>query len=82
MARVRLELPAAKTGSVLSALARHGAATEMPVLDADLSVVTATVPSAQVRSLQEQLPGLTGGMGVLDATFGGYEPMHDSFPTR
>src|SRR5499427_22481 len=82
MARVRLELPAARMGDVLSALARLGAATEMPLLDAELSVVTAMLPSAQVRSLQEQLPGLTGGEGVLDASFGGYEPIHGSFPTR
>jgi ribosomal protection tetracycline resistance protein len=82
MARVRLELPAPRIGDVLSALARLGAATEAPLLDAELSVVTATLPSAQVRTLQEQLPGLTGGEGVLDASFGGYEPVHGRFPTR
>jgi ribosomal protection tetracycline resistance protein len=81
-ARVRLELPAPRTGDVLSALARLGAATEMPLLDGELSVVTAMLPSARVRSLQEQLPGMTGGEGVLDASFGGYEPMHGSFPRR
>jgi ribosomal protection tetracycline resistance protein len=82
MARVRLELPAPRMGDVLSALARLGAATEMPLLDAQLSVVTAMLPSAQVRSLQEQLPGLTGGEGVLDASFGGYEPLHGNYPRR
>jgi ribosomal protection tetracycline resistance protein len=82
MARVRLELPAARVGEVLSALARLGAATQAAPLDAELSVVTAMLPSAQVRGLQEQLPGLTGGEGVLDASFGGYEPVHGSFPTR
>ena len=66
----------------MSALSRLGAATEMPVLDAELSVVTAMLPSARVRSLQEQIPGLTGGEGVVDASFGGYEPKHGSFPRR
>jgi ribosomal protection tetracycline resistance protein len=80
MARVRIELPAPKTGEVLSALARLGAATEMPRLDAEISVVTAMLPSAQVRSIQEQLPALTGGEGVVDATFGGYEPIHGGNP--
>jgi len=61
-------------------LARLGAAAEMPLLDAELSVVTAMLPSAQVRSLQDQVPGLTGGEGVLDSSFGGYEPIHGSFP--
>ncbi len=82
MASVCLELPAPRTGDVLSALARLGAATETPRVDAELAVVTAMLPTAQVRSLQEQLPGLTGGEGVLDAGFGGYEPVRGSFPRR
>jgi ribosomal protection tetracycline resistance protein len=82
MARVRLEVPAARMGDVLSALTALGAAAAMPLLDAGLSVITALLPSAQVRSLQEQLPGLTGGEGVLDVSFGGYEPVHGSFPIR
>jgi len=82
MARVRLELPAPRMGDVLSALARLGAATETPLLEAGRSVVTAMLPSAQVRSLQEQLPGLTGGEGVLDASFGGYEPVHGAPAVR
>jgi ribosomal protection tetracycline resistance protein len=82
MARLRVELPAARTGDVLSALTRLGAAAEVPIADSELAVITATVPSAQVRGLQEQLPGLTGGEGVLDASFGGYEPVHGSLPAR
>lgn len=82
MARVRLELPASRMGEVLSALARLGAATRMPQLDAEQSVVTALLPTGQVRSLQEQLPGLTAGEGVLDTTCGGYEPVHGIYPTR
>lgn len=82
IARVRLELPAARMGTVLSALARLGADVDTPLLQGDLSVVVTMLPSAQVRSLQEQLPGLTGGEGVLKASFGGYQPMHGSFPSR
>jgi translation elongation factor EF-G len=54
----------------------------MPQLDAEQAVVTALLPSAQVRSLQEQLPGLTGGEGAADVSFGGYQPVRGSFPTR
>jgi ribosomal protection tetracycline resistance protein len=82
MTRVRLELPVPRMGDVLAVLARLGAATEAPLLETELAVVTATLPSAQVRALQEQLPGLTGGEGVLDASFGGYEPVHGKFPRR
>jgi ribosomal protection tetracycline resistance protein len=82
MARVRLELPAARMGAVFSALARLGADVEASQRDGDLSVVTTMLPSAQVRGLQEQLPALTGGEGVLETTFCGYRPMRGSFPSR
>jgi ribosomal protection tetracycline resistance protein len=82
MTRVRLQLPVGRMGDVLAVLARLGAATETPLPEAELAVVTARLPSAQVRALQEQLPGLTGGEGVLDASFGGYEPVHGKFPRR
>jgi ribosomal protection tetracycline resistance protein len=106
MARVRLELPAARLGAALSVLTRLGAtaqtaqapdglpapdrppaqgrpqAQEGPPAQGGESVVAATLPSARVRSLQEQLPGLTGGEGVLETSFGGYRPMHGSFPAR
>ena len=82
MAHARLELPAASLGDVQSALARLGAPTEIPRLDAEQAVVTALLPSAQVRGLQEQLPGLTGGDGVADISFAGYQPVHGSCPTR
>src|SRR5258708_33475125 len=80
--RVRLELPPARMGAILSVLARLGADVETPLLYGDRSVVVTTLPSAQVRSLQEQLPGLSGGEGVLEASFGGYRPVHGSFPSR
>jgi len=82
MASVRVELPAARTGAVLSALARLGAGVETPLPHGDLPTVLATLPSAKIRSLQEQLPGLTGGEGVLEAGFGGYQPVRGRVPSR
>ena len=60
---------------MLSAPARLGAAVEAPLLHGDLSIVLTTLRPAKVRSLQEQLPGLTGGEGVLETGFGGYQPV-------
>ncbi|HEX9067045.1 MAG TPA: translation factor GTPase family protein [Streptosporangiaceae bacterium] len=80
--RIRVELPAAALGPVLSALARLGVPADPPVLDGDLAVVTALLPAGQVRGLQEQLPGLTSGEGVLDVSFGGYEPVRGPYPAR
>jgi ribosomal protection tetracycline resistance protein len=58
IARVHLELPAARMGAALSALARLGADVQTPLVQGDRSVVAVMLPSAQVRSLQEQLSGL------------------------
>jgi ribosomal protection tetracycline resistance protein len=82
MASVRVELPAARTGAVLSCLARLGADVETPLPHGDLSIVLTTLPAEKVRSLQEQLPGLTGGEGVLESGFGGYRPLRGRVPSR
>jgi ribosomal protection tetracycline resistance protein len=40
------------------------------------------IPAAQVRELEEQLPGLTRGEGVLEAAFGHYQPVRGAAPDR
>ena len=45
-------------------------------------MVDAVLPVGRVRDLQHQLPGLTGGEGILETKFGGYQPVGDSPPTR
>jgi ribosomal protection tetracycline resistance protein len=80
--RVRLEVPTTRMGAVLSALARFGASVEAPQQSGDQAVLVTVVPSAQVRSLHEQLPGLAGGEGAIETSFGGYRPVHGSFPAR
>jgi ribosomal protection tetracycline resistance protein len=80
MASVRVEVPATRTGAVLSCLARLGADVQTPLPQGDLSIVLTTLPSAKVRSLQEQLPGLTSGEGLLEAGFGGYRPVRGRVP--
>jgi ribosomal protection tetracycline resistance protein len=82
MASVRVELPADRTGAVLSCLARLGADARMPPAHGDLSTLLTTLPAAKVRGLQEQLPGLTGGEGVLETGFGGYRPVRGRAPSR
>jgi ribosomal protection tetracycline resistance protein len=82
MVRVRVETPADRLGSVLAALGRLGGAVSAPVPLRDLAVVEAVLQSAVVHVLQRQLPGLTGGQGVLESRFAGYEPVHGRFPVR
>jgi ribosomal protection tetracycline resistance protein len=82
MARARLEIPTDRLGAVLAVLARLRAAVDAPLPHGDLSLIEAVLPSATVHVLQQQLPGLTAGEGVLESSFGGYQPVHGSVPTR
>jgi len=83
MTRARIEAPAARAGAVLAALARLGAdEVQLPASRGDLSVIATTLPSARVRNLQQQLPGLTGGEGVIETGYGGYRPLPGRDATR
>jgi len=80
--RARIEIPTDTIGAVMAALAQLGAAVETPSLRTRLSTIEATLPAARAQGLQRQLPGLTGGEGVLDSTFAGYQPVSGEPPTR
>jgi ribosomal protection tetracycline resistance protein len=80
--RFHLEVPADTAWSVLPALARLGAVPGTPVTQASLLTVTGDIPAAQVHELRQQLPALTHGAGVLDATFGYYRLARDSAQSK
>ncbi len=40
------------------------------------------LPAARAHDLHRQLPGLTGGEGVLETSFAGYQPVTGAQPTR
>ena len=80
--RASLEIPAGAIGAVMAALARLGAAVETPSLQGTLSTIETVLPGARADDLQRQLPELTGGEGVLDSSFAGYQPVSGPAPTR
>jgi ribosomal protection tetracycline resistance protein len=80
--RVRLEVPGQAIGAVLPALARLGAAVETPTQHGELLTVEAVLPVTRADGLQRQLPALTGGEGVFESVFEGYEPVKGKAPTR
>jgi ribosomal protection tetracycline resistance protein len=80
--RVSLEIPTGTIGAVMAALARLGAAVETPSLQTKLSTIEMVLPATRAQDLQRQLPGLTGGEGVLDSAFAGYQPVSGDQPTR
>ncbi|HKP17430.1 MAG TPA: translation factor GTPase family protein [Gaiellaceae bacterium] len=81
-ARVGLEVPTRTLGTVMPALARLGAVVETPSPFGSLSRIEALMAATRADDLQRQLPGLTGGEGVLEAVFGGYRPVTGEPPTR
>jgi ribosomal protection tetracycline resistance protein len=80
--RIAAEVPTEAIGSMLAALGRLGAGATTPSARGELSVLEATLPASRVQELRRQLPGLTGGEGVLDAEFAGYQPVTGEPPTR
>jgi ribosomal protection tetracycline resistance protein len=80
--RVGLEVPTHAVGAVIPALARLGATFETPAPDGERSTITAVLPATRADELQRELPALTGGEGVLDSSFAGYQPVSGDPPTR
>jgi ribosomal protection tetracycline resistance protein len=80
--RVSVEFPATRIGAVIAAMARLGATVETPSLEGNLSTIETVLPVVRAQELQRELPGLTGGEGVLDSTFAGYQPVSGTPPTR
>ncbi|MDQ1535544.1 MAG: ribosomal protection tetracycline resistance protein, partial [Actinomycetota bacterium] len=75
MIRAAIETPSDAIGGVLAAVARLGGVVESPSpRRRDLPVIAARLPAARAQDLRRQLPGLTGGEGVVETDFGGYRP--------
>ncbi|MET7330129.1 translation factor GTPase family protein [Nonomuraea sp. NPDC005650] len=81
--RFRLELPADTLGSVLPALARLGAVprTRTPGPAGGVEV-EGEIPAASVHELEQRLPGLTRGEGVLECAFDRYQPVRGPVQER
>lgn len=82
MHHFRLEVPADTFGTVLPALVRRRAVPHTPSVRGSSYVVEGEIPAAQVHALEQQLPTLTSGEGVLEASFAHHQPVQDTPPTR
>jgi ribosomal protection tetracycline resistance protein len=80
--RVRLEIPTRSIGAAMAALGRLGGSLEAPAAGDVLAVVETTLTTTHADELHRELPGLTGGEGVLESTFAGYQPVTGDPPTR
>ncbi|MFI6026506.1 GTP-binding protein [Amycolatopsis magusensis] len=69
---LELDLPEDALSPVLTLLTRFGGIPGVPVVAADSTALDAEVPSARLREIEQALPGLTGGAGVLTARPAGH----------
>ncbi|WP_406454455.1 TetM/TetW/TetO/TetS family tetracycline resistance ribosomal protection protein [Streptomyces sp. NBC_00876] len=82
MHRFRLELPADTLGPLLALLAHLHAVPRTPSVDAAHCVLEGEVPAARVHELQQRIPGLTRGEGVLETAFDSHRPVTGTVPRR
>jgi ribosomal protection tetracycline resistance protein len=80
--RGRLEVPAGSLGTVMAALGRLGAAVEARSVHTNLSTIETVLPAAREHDLQRKFSALTGGEGVLESAFVGYQPVNGDPPAR
>ncbi len=80
--RFRLELPADALAAVMPALARVQAIADKSVTQGTLCILEGEIPAARVHDLEQTLPGLTRGEGVLECSFGHYRLVRGPAPNR
>jgi ribosomal protection tetracycline resistance protein len=82
MHRFQLEIPADAFGRVLPVLAQLRAVAQTSAMRGSSYLLEGEIPAARMHELQQQLPGLTRGEGVLECAFDHYEPVRGTIPTR
>ena len=80
--RFRLEIPADTAGPVLPALTGLGAAVDSPAMRGSSCLLEGEIPASRTAELEQQLPGLTRGEGLLETAFGHYRPVRGPVPVR
>lgn len=74
----RLEVPAEQVGRAMADVQRMGGSFDPPELLGEISVLTGSVPVAEMRGYAMELAGYTRGKGRLSCTLAGYRPCHDA----
>jgi ribosomal protection tetracycline resistance protein len=82
LADIALEVPSATAHGVLGAVGRLGGRVRSQLSADGVTRATADMPVARVRLLQQQMPGLSMGEGILESRPDGYQPVGENPPTR
>lgn len=73
--RFHLEAPAESLSGVLTLLAKSAAAMMDSAIADGVARFEGTVASQVIQSVQQQLPGLTSGAGIMETSFDHYAPV-------
>jgi ribosomal protection tetracycline resistance protein len=77
-----LEVPSSTSPGVVAVLGQLGGRVTGQFSANGQSTVGAMLPVARVHQLQNRLPGLSMGEGILETRFGGYQPVGRDEPRR
>jgi ribosomal protection tetracycline resistance protein len=80
--RVTVEVPPQSVGPLLPMLSRFGSVLKPPSIHGSVATIEAAIPAARAHDLQQQLPHLTGGEGLVETKFERYEPVLGAQPRR
>ena len=80
--KLLLEVPTEAAAAVQRVVTRWGAELLSQAAAGDLTSLEFRLVAARLHELQRQLPDLTGGEGVLEPTFDGYQPVRGQPPVR
>lgn len=77
-----LEIPEETFGAVCGALLHARATVRSVVREGESHRLICEIPTAELRAVEQQLPGLTRGEGGWESSFAGYAPLTGEPPTR
>ncbi|MEA2513070.1 MAG: ribosomal protection tetracycline resistance protein [Thermomicrobiales bacterium] len=77
-----LDIPEDTFGAVCGALVNARATIRNAFPDGSSHRIICEIPTAELRAVEQQLPGLTRGDGGWGSSFAGYVPMTGDAPTR
>jgi ribosomal protection tetracycline resistance protein len=80
--RFRLDTPADTLNVLLPALAKLQAVPEVSATKGSWCTLEGDIPVTKVHELRQQIPPLTRGEGIMESSFGRYEPVRGPIPTR
>ena len=80
--RYHLEIPSDTFGATVSAMTRLRSFPQTQEIRGSSYTLEGEVPAARVHELQQQLPALTRGEGLVECEFDSYQPVRGKAPTR